>query len=480
VRLDLATTAAAMGGRMLGAEPADGWSGVSWNGATFDSRQVAGGELFFALPGEQTDGHRFVAAALGNGAAAAVVHESCEAPDGGALIRVDDVFTALHALTRHLLAAGEPGSIVAVTGSAGKTTTKELLAAMLGSRYRVARNEGNLNNTYGFPLSVLRLPAGVEWMVAEMGMSTPGELETLSRLSRPRAVVFTCVRPAHLEFFADGLAGIAAAKAELLTGLVPGGLVVANADDPEIVRFVGRYAADHPEARVVWFGRGESADVTAREVEVEEGGSRFTLVAGPGVAADGEPVERPVRLTLHGGYNVDNALAAAAAALALGASADEVAAGMAGAAPAAGRGVVHRLPGDRVLIDDSYNSNPDALSRALAAAAALARAGGARRRWAVLGDMLELGPEAPRFHGEAGAEAARLGFSPVAGVGELSRALVEAAGEADEVEAIWFEDAAAAAGWAAGELADGDLVLVKGSRGVRLDRVVERLSGEAA
>jgi UDP-N-acetylmuramoyl-tripeptide--D-alanyl-D-alanine ligase len=476
-----------------------------WDGATFDSRAVRGGELFFALPGEKTDGHRFAAQALAAGAAAVVVHRDVRKEDvrkedlaasRGAVIRVDDTFEALHALARHLRRHGEPRHVVAITGSVGKTTTKDLLHAMLEHGFRVAKNEGNLNNLYGFPLSLLRLPERTEWMVAEMGMSTPGELSRLSRLARPEVVVFTCVRPVHLEFFPAGLRGVAEAKAELLEGLVPGGLVVANAGDPEVVRFVRRHvarqAAEHPgEAppRVVWFGRGavDGGDVPTPQVSAEnlvsaadgEAGSRFELVAAAGLTPDGEAVRLPVHLTLHGAYNVDNALAAAACALALGANPRDVAAALAAAAPAAGRGVVHRLAGGAVVVDDSYNSSPDALERALAAAVDLAAGSSARRCWAVLGDMLELGPEAPRFHQAAGRRAAELGFTPVAGVGELAREITAAAAAAG-AEAPWFADAAGAAGWAAGELAPGDVVLVKGSRGVGLDRVVAGLLERSA
>jgi UDP-N-acetylmuramoyl-tripeptide--D-alanyl-D-alanine ligase len=244
---------------------------------------------------------------------------------------------------------------------------------------------------------------------------------------------------------------------------------------------------------VVWFGRGPAeegfaapdapvADVRAEDLTptAGEAGSRFTLVAAAGVMPDGEALRLPVHLTLHGAYNVDNALAAAACALALGANPRDVAAALAAAAPAAGRGVVHRLPGGTVVVDDSYNSNPDALQRALSAAVDLASGlGSGTRRWAVLGDMLELGPEAPRFHREAGRRAAELGFSPVAGVGELAREITAGAAAAGAA-APWFTAAAAASGWAAGELAEGDVVLVKGSRGVGLDVVVARLLESAA
>ncbi len=441
-----------MEGRVIAGDPA-----AVWRGAALDSRRVGGGELFFALPGERDDGHRFVAAALAAGAAAAVVARPVEAPGAATLIEVDDTYTALHRLTA-AVRRRTPRRLVGITGSVGKTTTKELLAAMLGRRYRVAANPGNLNNLYGFPLALLGIPEETEWMVAEMGMSTPGELGGLSRLGRPDVAVFTNVRPAHLMNFAS-LEAIADAKAELLEGLAAGGLVVANRDDPRVVDIAGRH--DGP---VVWFGADEAADYRAVDLraERERAGSRFRLLAG------GEPVE--VRLALHGLYNVENFLAAAACAHRLGVALDEIAGVAERARPAANRGVLHRLAGGARLIDDSYNSSPAALSRALESARALA----AERRWAVLGEMLELGDAAPELHREAGREAARAGFSPIIGVGELARELVRGAGE-EGAETLWCADADAASGEAAARLAAGDLLLVKGSRGVGLDRLVAAL-----
>ncbi len=506
-------------------------------GAAIDSRKVAGGELFFALAGAHTDGHRFVGDALARGAAAAVVDEpGLVAPEGGVLIRVANGYRALHDLTRHLRRE-VPRRLVGLTGSVGKTTTKELLAAMLGRRFRVAKSPGNLNNRLGFPLALAGIPDDTEWMVAEMGMSVPGELAEVSRLARPDAALLLNVRPVHLENFAS-LAAIAEAKAEILAGLPADGLLVANADDPEVVRVARR----HP-GRIVWFGAGESADVRASRIEPlgpgEAGaprpGTRFHLAVR---RADGHVEERAIELALHGAYNVWNCLAAAACAYALGVSLDNIAAAAAHIAPAAGRGVLHPLPGGGTLIDDSYNSNPAALAEALASAASLTRP---RRHWAVLGDMLELGPNAPDFHHDAGAQAARLGFSPIAGVGELSRHLVagattaalapatgsrsaplghvalrdpaaalaspqpesgggqapsggrraqrdEVAERAEPSEAPragelptrrWFATAAEAAAWAMSELQPGDVVLVKGSRGIGLDLVVEHLLAAA-
>ena len=380
-----------------------------------------------------------------------------DAPPGATLIQVDDGLAALHRLTR-AVRTRMPRRLVGITGSMGKTTTKELLAGMLGRRYRVAATPGNLNNLYGFPLALLGIPEDTDWMVAEMGMSTPGELGGVSRLGRPDVAVFTNVRPAHLMNFGS-VEAIAAAKAELLEGLADGGLVVANRDDPRVVEIAGRH--DGP---VVFFSVAGPADYRAVEPRPAADGAstRFRLLAGDD--------EVDVSLALHGLYNVENFLAAAACAHRLGIGLEEIAAAAAAARPAAMRGVLHELPGGARLIDDSYNSSPVALSRALDSARRIA----AQRHWAVLGEMLELGETASELHHRAGREAARLGFSPILGVGEMARELVRGASEAG-AEAIWLADAAAAAAAVAELLRAGDLLLVKGSRGVALDGVVTAL-----
>jgi UDP-N-acetylmuramoyl-tripeptide--D-alanyl-D-alanine ligase len=469
-RWRVAEAATVVGGRVAGVPPEVAAS-AAFEGAAIDSRAVAGGELFVAFAGSRTDGHRFVADAFARGAAAAMVEEGAAVPappdPPRPLLRVPDTFRALHDLAR-ATRARTPERLVGITGSAGKTTTKELLADMLAARFRTARTRGNFNNLYGLPLTLLDVPEGTEWLVAEMGMSSAGELRKLSALARPDVALFTVVRPAHLEFFAS-LRAIAEAKAELTAGLAPAGTIVANADDPEVARIARERAGTGAGGRrIVWYGvrsAHAAAEVVARDVApapAGEVGSRFTLAAG------GESV--PVALPLHGLYNVENCLAAAACAWALGVPLAEIAAAAAGARPAAKRGVVHRLPGGVTLIDDSYNSNPDAVARALESAALLPAA----RRWAVLGDMRELGPEAPRFHREAGERAAAAGFSPVWGVGPLAGELAAGARGAGAAAAA-LPDAAAAAERAAGELSDGDLVLVKGSRSVGLEAVVERL-----
>lgn len=472
-----------MNGTLIGEVDA----GACYRGAAIDSRRVEGGELFFALPGERTDGHRFVAAALAAGAAAAVVGTPA-ADAGGPQIRVDDVTEALHELTRdhrRLLDI----RVAAVTGSAGKTTTKDLLALLLGECWRVRKSLGNLNNLLGFPLTLLATGTDCEWLVAEMGMSVPGELAAVSRLGRPDVAIFTNVRPAHLAGFEepDGapadVEAIARAKAELLEGLAADGLIVANAGDPRVVGLVERYlAARRREAApataksvesVVWYeveparNKVPRAEVAAYGVEplAGEPGTRFTLEYR-GASAN-------VELPLHGRVNVENFLAAAACALRLGVPIEKVASAARRPRPGAGRGEVVSLPSGATLVDDSYNSNPEAARLALEAARLL----DGRRHVAILGDMLELGSAERRYHRQLGRDAAELGFGLVVGVGELASETVAAAGEAG-VETAWFEDTRAASAGAPLLIREGDVVLVKGSRGAALEHLVETLLQE--
>lgn len=448
----LSDALAAMDGTLI-----SGNADRSWSGALIDSRQASGGELFFALQGDRRDGHEFVPAALSAGCAAAVVGRPVAVTPESCLVQVQDPYEALHALTRSVR-ADVPRHLVAITGSTGKTTTKELLAAMLAKRYRVARNPGNLNNLLGFPLALLGIADDTEWMVAEMGMSKPGELGEISRLGKPQVALFTNVRPVHLESFGT-LEAVAEAKSELLEGLTSGGLVVANADDAEVCGIARRWSGD-----VFWYGIEQSADVRAEGIEPLPGGigSRFLLVA------DG--VNEEVQLPLYGTYNVENCLAAAACALALGLSAEQIATAMKEVEAPDMRGVVYRLSRDILVIDDSYNSNPVALEKSLASARQVA----APRHVAVLGDMLELGDEAAQFHRRAGEMAVKMGYSLVVGVGAWARELVASAA-ASGSETQWYEDASVAGRELAQVLNPGDLVLVKGSRGIGLDRVVQAL-----
>jgi UDP-N-acetylmuramoyl-tripeptide--D-alanyl-D-alanine ligase len=454
-----------MGGVLLSGDPA-----AAFSGAALDSRKVTGGELFFALRGTAADGHDFVAGALARGAAAAVVDHPA-AP--GALIQVPAVYDALHALTRAVRRQVPRQGLVGITGSTGKTTTKELVAVVLAHRFEVAKSPGNLNNLLGFPLALLGTADSCEWLVAELGMSTPGELAQISALARPDIAVYTNVRAVHLEFFAS-VGAIAEAKAELLDGLAPGGTIVANADDPEVMRIVTRHQRERdPRCRILGYGiESPDAEVTATAVEPLGGGlgSRFVLVSG---GVPGPTVELP----LLGRHNVENALAAAAVGLALGVAPAAIAAALGTARPAPMRGEVLHLADGVTVIDDCYNSNPAALDRALEAGAAIPAA----RHWAVIGDMRELGPTAPAFHRAAGSAAVRHGFGPLVAVGAHAKDVLAGAREvAPQLAGHAFANAAEAAAVVAALLLPGDLVLVKGSRGVGLERVVDAFRAAAA
>lgn len=479
VERTLGEAARAMSATLSAGDPAS-----HFVGAAIDSRRTAVGNLFFALDGERTDGHRFVADAWAQGAAGVVVHQDlAEHAAEGAWLRVEDTFRALHDLTRHVRET-VPRHLVAITGSVGKTTTKELLAAMLATTWRTAKSPGNLNNLYGFPVSLLGVDEGCEWMVAEMGMSTPGELRAISLLGSPDVAMLTNVRAAHLENFPD-LDGIAEAKGELLAGVPAAGIVVANADDSRVMRV----AARHP-GRLVRFGHLVDADgprtagTATQRLDLALGpvrprpngaiGSVFTLIADP----DGKHESVDVTLPIHGLYNAENCLAAAACAHALGVPLAAIAEAASQATSGAMRGAVETLANGVVLVDDTYNANPDAVERALESAAILA----GQRRVAILGDMLELGPESLALHAGVGHAAARLGFDLVVGIGPQSETLVQAA-EHGGADTLWFPDADAAAAWAGavggtGAPRAGDVVLVKGSRGIALEKVVHALRQE--
>ncbi len=437
------------GGRLV-----QGSAVLRYEGVSIDSRTLRAGELFFAVAGPRFDGHDFVAEVARRGAAAAVVHHAAEAPLGFPLLRVDDTTAALADLARQTRRrAALP--VAAITGSTGKTTTKDMTAALLNTRGPVLKTEGNLNNQYGLPLTLLRLEERHTAAVLELGMSAPGELRALCGIAQPDVAVITRVAPVHLEFFAS-LEAIADAKAEILEGLAPGGVAVLNGGDPLVAaRGKGR------PGRVVWFGRDRRFEVSAENWRGNALGMRFDLVI------DGR--KHDVALPLAGLHFVENFLAAAATAWVLGMSPEALAAAAPGLRPARHRGEVRALGQGVTLFDDCYNSNPTAVEAALEA---LQLAQG-QRRVAFLGDMLELGPSGPELHRKAGELAAgRLDL--LLGVGPLARHFLE--GAAGRIETRHFPDAEAAAQAARELLQAGDAVLVKGSRGVRLERVVDAVA----
>jgi UDP-N-acetylmuramoyl-tripeptide--D-alanyl-D-alanine ligase len=349
--------------------------------------------------------------------------------------------------------------LAAITGSAGKTTTKDFAAAILARRFAVEKTPGNQNSQIGFSLSVVNLSRNPEWMVGEMGLSEPGDLSKLSRTFRPDVAAILLVAPAHLQFF-PSVDAIAEAKAEILEGLKPGGTLVANADDPRVAAI----AARHP-GRVVRFGKSAAAEVTARDVAPGADGTRLTLVTPEGEAA--------AHLPLPGGHQVANFLAAAAIAFAVGVPASVSAAAAGDFRPAAHRGEWRRHASGARLFDDAYNANPSSMRAALETLAAIPAA----RRIAVLGDMLELGPEEERWHRAAGRDVPGRADLLVC-VGTRARWIGEAAVEAGLPAAALLHAASAedAAALLSGLLDAGDVALFKASRGIGLERAVARLA----
>lgn len=462
--------AAATGGRWLGPRA------CAAAGLSTDSRSLAEGSAFVALRGERFDAHDFLAAAAAAGAACAVVSADWvaralaenRALPGIPLLAVEDTLQALGAIAHHHRARFHV-PLVAVTGSNGKTSTREMIGAILRARGPALKTEGNHNNEVGLPLTLLDLDA-THWAgVLEMGMNHAGEIARLCAIAEPQIGVVTNAGPAHLEHLGS-VDAVADAKAELYQGLPPGGIAVANADD---ARMLARARASG--RRLVTFarGRGRPGDVVALEV-LEHGpeGLRFLLGVGNR--------ELEVRLPLVGLHNCANAAAAAAAAVALGCSDREILQGLSAVRPVGRRLRLERLASGVTLLDDCYNANPSSMSAALATLAELAaRSGG--RPLAVLGDMLELGPAAEEAHRALGAEAARV-VKALGAFGPSSGRLAEGARAAGLPAADLFqgEDVAALSAWVRGRLAPGDVLLVKGSRGMRLERVVEAVRGVRA
>jgi UDP-N-acetylmuramoyl-tripeptide--D-alanyl-D-alanine ligase len=445
---------AATGGRLL--EPT---AVTSFAGAAVDSRHVAPGNLFVALPGERVDGHRFVADAIRNGAAAALVEHQVET-DGraAALVHVAD---SLHALQE--LAGWWRGRsaarVVGITGSTGKTIAKEIVADVLSRTRTVLRNEGNLNSETGLPMTLLQLERQHEVAVLEMSMYTEGEIARLAEIARPEIGVVLAVHPTHLER-AGSIEAIARAKSELPQALPAAGLAVLNADDQRVAAM-----ASVTNATVRTFGLEARADVRAIDV-VSHGlaGTEFTLVA--------PWAERRMRSAAPGRHLVPHALAAAAVAERFAVPMDEVEAALAAGSHADHRMAVVEAASGATVVDDSYNASPVSVAAALDFLAETPLPAG-RRRLAVLGDMLELGPEEERLHREIGARAAQV-LDGLLAVGERGAWLAEAAtaGGLSHVTAVRDVDEAGAAFDQALAAGPGDIVLVKGSRGVELDRLV--------
>jgi UDP-N-acetylmuramoyl-tripeptide--D-alanyl-D-alanine ligase len=424
-------------------------------GYSIDSRSVAPGDLFFAVKGERLDGHDFVEQALEKGAIAAIVRKDqlTGYAQNSTLLAVEDTLTALQVLAGTVRKRwGKP--LIGVTGSAGKTTTKEAIAHVLSTKYRVLKSEGNFNNHFGLPLMLLKLEPEHDMAVIEMGMSHAGEIRALAKIAQPDIGVVTNVAPVHLEFF-DSLAGIARAKYELIESLPPAGVAVLNADD----EYVSQFGRDF-KGKVVTYGTQPTATVRAEKIQSRGAeGTEFDVVT--------RPVREHARLPLVGEHNVLNALAAIAVAVDRGINFADAVAAVATLAPAVKRGQVLHF-GNITVIDDCYNSNPKALAAMVDALAAMP----ARRRIVVAGEMLELGPAAEQMHREAGTHIAEKKIDVLLGVRGLAQAVVEGARPAG-VLAEFMPDPESAGEWLARETRDGDVVLLKASRGVKLEKALE-------
>jgi UDP-N-acetylmuramoyl-tripeptide--D-alanyl-D-alanine ligase len=428
------------------------------SGYSIDSRTVAAGELFFAVRGERLDGHDFVLAALERGAVAAVVSRALVAslPDAvlaAPLLIAEDPLVALQALAAHVRRRWGR-RVVAIAGSAGKTTTKEAVAAALGAKFNVLKSQGNLNNGFGLPLQLLRLEPEHEIAVVEMGMNHAGEIAALARIASPDWGVVTNVGTAHIKNFADGQAGIARAKLELVDALPANGVAFLNCDDPYVSQFGRDFLG-----RVVYFGTGPCANPQVLAAGEDLAGLHLRFRAG---AREGE-----FTLRMLGAHNALNALAGLAVALEAAVDVDAAVAALESLTAGDKRGQVMEIDGATIL-NDSYNSNPEALGSMIRTLATRP----ARRRILVAGEMLELGEQGPALHAACGRAAAEAGLDLVAGVQGNAEHLAAAACTGG-VASLFLRDAEAAGRWLKETLQPGDVVLVKGSRGVHLERAIE-------
>jgi len=463
---------------LLGAELLSGGCEGRLGALSTDTRTLQPDDFFLALKGDRFDGHAFVPAAFERGAAGAIVERAAgrrlltERPVRQALLGVDDPLRALQQLAAaHRRRFALP--VIGVTGSNGKTTTKEMTASILSRRYAVHKTGGNLNSQIGLPMVLLGLTAEHEAAVLELGISRHGELTRLCEVAGPTIGIITNIGPAHLESL-GGLDGVRSAKAELLDGLPAEGVALLNRDETSF-----DWLSRRCRCRVVSFGECQEAEVRSRILGIEPGEppQQRILVQWAGGSAE-------ARLPVIGAHFAVNAAAAAAAALAVGIGPEEIAKGLEEVRLPAMRSEIKPLPGGARLLLDAYNANPFSVRRALETAAQLAGSG---TIVAVLGDMLELGPEAERWHDEVGRYAAALPVGRLVTVGPLAGRIADGAAAAglaaDAIERCADVESAAALleRWVrSGQVRTGDIVLVKGSRGMRMERVLDGLAGRGA
>lgn len=438
-----------------------GSSQVEITGVSIDSRKVKPGDLFFAFSGEHVDGHDFIEDAFQRGAAAAVISHPVDCQQDKPMIRVSDPLQALQALARGYRSLFDI-PVVAVTGSTGKTTTKDLIAGVLGRKMAVIKTVGNYNNELGLPLTLLNLDDRHQAAVLEMAMRGPGQIAELCEISHPQVGVITNIGKTHLELLGSQEA-IAEAKGELLTALPTDGCAVLNADDPWQVKLASRVKGE-----VIYYGIDNKCQVRATDIRLRGlEGVDFKLHIPSG--------EADCFLPLPGAHNVANALAAAAVGYRFSLTADEISAGLASVSLTGMRLEVKRGIRDTKIIDDSYNASPASTTAALELLAAV----DGNRRIAVLGDMYELGKETISGHREVGEKAALLSIDCLCTVGELAREIAvgaELAGLPKKRIHI-FQEKAEAVAFLKSYLQKGDLVLIKGSRGMRMEEITAALAG---
>jgi UDP-N-acetylmuramoyl-tripeptide--D-alanyl-D-alanine ligase len=472
--------------RATAASPAAGGS-LAFSSVSTDTRTLAPGALYVALKGDRFDGHAFLAEAAARGAAAAVVRVGTTAAPGLPLIEVQDTLRALGALAAfHRRRFSIP--VVAVGGSAGKTTTKEMVAAILRTRGLALATEGNFNNEVGVPLTLLRLRGEHGASVVELGMSTPGELQRLTAITRPDAAVLTLIAAEHLEFLKD-LDGVAEAEGELYRGLLPGSVAVVNADDARCMAQAERVASG---VKKLFFGKSAWADVRLSRITAL--GAKGQEICLEGEEWDGHPGRGrlggdlqlrkvTVRLGFVGEHNAMNAAAAAALALSLSFTFEEISRGLSSARPYAHRSRVMAGAGGITILDDCYNASPATMVAALATLASLkaGASGHARRAVAVLGDMLELGASEEEAHRTLGKKA-RESVDVVAFFGPRSLCSFEefSSSVSPSSSSAHFTEVQPLLAWLKPRLVAGDVLLVKGSRGMKLERVVDALVARPA
>jgi UDP-N-acetylmuramoyl-tripeptide--D-alanyl-D-alanine ligase len=439
---------------MTGGELVQGGDVVA-DSVVIDSREVKPGSAFFAITGDRLDGHQFVAQALAAGRGAIVSQVPQNVPADKAIVRVADTTVALQNLARSIRER-YPFTLIAITGSAGKTTTKEMIATLVGSEKRTFKSWGNFNNLIGCPLCIDNTPDDAEVVVSEMGMNHKGEIAQLAGLTHPEVGVYTNIGPVHIEFFGT-IEKIAEAKRELLENVKPGGTIIINVDNKYVMDISRGF-----EGRKVTYGIENDADF--RGTNIRERG-----LLGTSFEVNGHSFE----LSLPGRHNLENLLAAIATARSIGISWEGIERGVAEVKPAYHRGIILDA-GGATIYDDTYNSNPYALGRALTL---MSEADVTGRRIAVIGDMLELGDKELDYHRDAGRSVPNT-IDTVIGVGKRSRALLDGAREAGfaEDKLHHFDDAQSAGEFLKTFIRPGDLVLIKASRGIGLDRIVNILT----